>query len=109
MDLSNVLVTNYVPDPHLDLCVPGKLFEYAISRKPIVMGSNGDAKDLIEKYNLGISVAPSDIMSFKKAILTVNDINYKFNPDIKKFKSDYSINNIISLYNNVLEKIKLDS
>ena len=37
------------------------------------------------------------------------DINYKFNPDIKKFKSDYSINNIISLYNNVLEKIKLDS
>ena len=109
MDLSNVLVTNYVPDPHLDLYVPGKLFEYAISRKPIVMGSNGDAKDLIEKYNLGISVAPSDIMSFKKAILTVSDINYKFYPDIKKFKSDYSINNIISLYNNILEKIKLDS
>jgi len=109
MDLSNVLVTNYVPDPHLDLYVPGKLFEYAISRKPIVMGSNGDAKDLIEKYNLGISVAPSDIISFKKAILTVSDINYKFNPDIKKFKSDYSINNIISLYNNVLKKIKLNS
>jgi len=109
MNLSTVLVTNYVPNSHLDLYVPGKLFEYAISNKPIVMGSNGDAKDLIEKYNLGTSVAPSDIKSFKNAILTVSDINYKFKPDIKNFISDYSINNVISLYNNVLEKIKLDS
>ena len=31
--MSDILITNYVSDEHLDLYIPGKLFEYAISGK----------------------------------------------------------------------------
>ena len=44
MNLSDILVANYLPNKYMDICIPGKLFEYAISNKPIVMGSNGEAK-----------------------------------------------------------------
>ena len=50
----------------MDICIPGKLFEYAISKKPIIMGARGEAKKLIEKYTLGIAVQPTDTSSFKK-------------------------------------------
>lgn len=108
MKISTVLVTNYIPNEHLDLYIPGKLFEYAISNKPIIMGSNGDAKDFVNKFKLGISVPPSNINSFKEAILTVSNDNYKFNPDIESFTSLYSIKHVTSLYNNIFNKIKLN-
>ena len=57
MIISDILVANYLPDKHLNLYIPGKLFEYAISQKPIIMGAKGDAEKLINKYKLGISCA----------------------------------------------------
>jgi len=106
MKLSSVLVTNYVPNSHLDLYIPGKLFEYAISERPIVMGSNGDAKYFIEKYKLGIAVTPSDPISFKEAIIKVSNENYQFEPDKTKFTIDYSIDNVVQRYNTVFNQIK---
>jgi len=108
MKISTVLVTNYVPNKHLDLYIPGKLFEYAISKKPIIMGSNGDAKDFINKFKLGIAVPPSNINKFKESILAVANDSFKFNPDIKSFISLYSISHVTSLYNNIFNKIKFD-
>jgi len=49
MHLSDILVANYLPNKYMDICIPGKLFEYAISKKPIIMGARGEAKKLIEK------------------------------------------------------------
>ena len=66
MNLSDVLVANYLPNKYMDICIPGKLFEYAISNKPIVMGSNGEAKKLIEEYSLGLVARPSNIYDFEK-------------------------------------------
>ena len=105
MKISNVLVTNYVPDNHLDLYIPGKLFEYAISEKPIVMGSRGDSKEFIEKYNLGKAVPPSNPDSFVKAILEVTDKSYDFSPKSSEFKHDYSLNNVAILYDNILNQL----
>ena len=65
MNLSDVLVANYLPNKYMDICIP-ELFEYAISNKPIVMGSNGEAKKLIEEYSLGLVARPSNIYDFEK-------------------------------------------
>ena len=102
MKKSDILVTNYISDEHLNLYVPGKLFEYAISNKPIIIGSKGDAKNFIEKYNFGIVVAPSNKIAFKKAILEVTNGNYNFLPKTDKFISDYSIENILDKYENII-------
>ena len=69
MRQSDILLTNYISDEHLNLYIPGKLFEYAISRKPIVIGSRGDSKQFIENYDLGLVVPPSNKNAFMDAII----------------------------------------
>ncbi len=102
MNLSDILVANYLPNDYLDICIPGKLFEYAISNKPIIMGSKGEAKHLIEKYRLGCSVNPSDIEGFKKAVLKISSRSYKHMPDIDDFINDYSLANVSNKYERII-------
>ena len=105
MNLSKVLVSNYLPDKHLNLYIPGKLFEYAISKKPIIMGAKGDAEIFINKYKLGTVVPPSNPKSFKKAILKIIEGSYSFNPQINSFLEDYSIDNVTKKYDLIFRNI----
>ena len=104
MDISDVLVANYVSDEHLDLYIPGKTFEYAISNTPIVIGARGDAKNLIKKYKLGIVTPPSDKNSFIESILYVLGNSFDYKPKIDLFRKQYSIKNVVKLYDSILEK-----
>ena len=103
--MSTALVANYLPDKHLNLYIPGKLFEYAISKKPIIMGAKGDAEIFINKYQLGIVVPPSDPEAFKKAILKIVERSYSFNPKINNFLKDYSIENVTKKYDLILRNL----
>ena len=106
MNLSDILVANYLSNKYMDICIPGKLFEYAISRRPIVMGARGEAKYLIDKYSLGLTVAPSDVNGFTKAIQQISNESYEYNPKLKQFVSDFSLKNVSKLYDSVFEKIE---
>jgi len=103
MNKSDVLITNYISHEHLDLYIPGKLFEYAISSKPILIGAKGDAKHFINKYNLGLTVEPSDVVGFKNALLKIVDGLYDYNPSILQFTNDYSINYVTSKYRQIFD------
>ena len=101
MRMSDILVTNYLSDEHLNLYIPGKLFEYAISERPIIIGARGDAKNFIEKYGLGLVVSPSDVIGFKNAIIKISDGSFKYEPKISQFTNDYSIENVTKLYDGI--------
>jgi glycosyltransferase involved in cell wall biosynthesis len=105
MNLSDILVANYLPNEYLDICIPGKIYEYAISNKPIIMGSKGEAKEIIEKYKLGIGVSPSNIEEFKNAIISLTDGDYKFKPRITSFEDDFSLKRIANSFNKILNQI----
>lgn len=105
MNLSDVLVANYLPNKYMDICIPGKLFEYAISNKPIVMGSNGEAKKLIEEYNLGLVARPSNIYDFEKAFNKIFDSSFKFNPDLNRFVEDFSLKKVSDSYSVIFNQI----
>ena len=105
MNLSHILVANYLPNEYMDICIPGKLFEYAISRRPIVMGARGDAKCLIKQYELGLTVRPSDVEEFKEAIIQVSNGSYKFNPKTDKFVKDFSLRNVSGFYDRIFDQV----
>ena len=105
MRQSDILITNYISDEHLNLYIPGKLFEYAISRKPIVIGSRGDSKQFIEKYDLGLVVPPSNKNAFMDAIIKISNGSYKYNPKTTQFIQDYSIGNVTMEYNEIFKKL----
>ena len=105
MHLSDILVANYLPNNYMDICIPGKLFEYAISNKPIIMGARGEAKKLIEKYLLGIAVQPSDVAAFKKAILQISNGSYSYKPKTEIFVEDFSLEKVSNLYNQIFDRV----
>ena len=102
---SDRLVANYLPNDYMNICIPGKLFEYAISKRPIIMGAQGEAKNLIDDYSLGIAIPPSDINSFKEAIIKILDSPYNFEPNTEKFVRDFSLPKVIKNYNNIFEGV----
>lgn len=62
----------------------GKIFEYIASKKPILaLVDDGIAREIIQKYDLGICISPSDIHGIKNALLGICSDQYKFNPDLK--------------------------
>ena len=58
--------------------IPSKIFENAAMRIPIIMGVEGEAKDIIEGYNAGVCFAPEDETDFisKLDILLSDSIKY---------------------------------
>ena len=72
----NILISNYINNPILENYIPGKIFEYILCGKPIVMGGKGEVKKIIEKFDAGISVEPGNILKLKMAIYAIlsNDI-----------------------------------
>ena len=71
LSISHVLFSNYMNHRHLDMYVPGKMYEYISTNKPIVMGSGGECQKLIRENKLGISVEPSNPEMFAKAIIEI--------------------------------------
>lgn len=55
--------------------IPSKIFESSAMGKPTLLGVEGQAKDIIEKYNAGICFIPEDETNFiSKVLLLKNDV-----------------------------------
>ena len=48
--------------------IPSKIFENAAMGKTIILGVEGESKNIIEKYNLGLSFEPGNFNSFISAL-----------------------------------------
>ena len=60
---------------------------------------------LIQKYNLGLTVPPSDIIAFKDAIIRILDSPYEFKPKTDKFVDNFSLPTVIKYYNQIFEGV----
>ena len=90
--------------------IPSKIFEASAMGKPILLGVDGEAKDLVKKYSAGIYYEPEDYASFKKNIYLIKKelSNKKFEDGCKMLANDFSreklankmFNYIYELYEN---------
>ena len=66
---ADILLLIIYPSKWSNSILTGKLFEYIGARKPILaLTPDGEAKDLIVKEKLGITVLPKDLVGIKNAI-----------------------------------------
>lgn len=49
--------------------IPSKIFEAAALEKPILLGVEGQAQEIIEKYNAGLCFTPEDQASFLQTVM----------------------------------------
>lgn len=72
--------------------IPSKIFESAAMRKPILLGVEGQAKEIIDKFSVGISYLPENLEDFidKVDLLFSNKTLYdKFSSNCLEFARAY--------------------
>ncbi|BFP41089.1 glycosyltransferase family 4 protein [Flavobacteriaceae bacterium GF1] len=68
--------------------IPSKIFELAAMHKPILLGVEGESRDLVEKYDIGIPFEPENMTDFtEKAhwIMAQENKKYAFDDMIADF------------------------
>ena len=70
--------------------IPSKIFENIALYKPILLGVEGEAKQLIEDYDVGVSFEPENTESFINAIDNIQKIDFhKFKKNCNKMVQDF--------------------
>ena len=53
--------------------IPSKIFEAAAMEKPILLGVDGQAREIIERYNAGLYFEPENARAFKEAVFAIKN------------------------------------
>ena len=82
INISDVALVNLKRSETFKTVIPSKIFENVALYKPILLGVEGEAKDLIEHYNVGVCYIPESQSSFIEAL-----------EEIKSYKTpDFELN-----------------
>ena len=58
---------------NIDMTHPSKLFEFWSCQKPVICSSQGETKNLIDKFKGGLAIAPDDTQAMINAIIYLHD------------------------------------
>lgn len=75
MSLADVLFVHLKDTPLFKITIPSKIQTYLKIGKPILIGVNGDAADLVEKANAGIKCEPENPQSIAKSIKKISGMS----------------------------------
>lgn len=104
---SDFLIVSLINEPIFSVTVPAKTQTYIAAKKPILAIINGDVADIVNDYNLGISVDPSNIglikETFKKCIDMSDNQKTQFtNNNTKLLQTTFNKENIINRITSLL-------
>ena len=95
IDISDYSLVNLKKSNEFKNVIPSKIFENIAMYKPILLGVEGESKELLEKYKIGIAFEPEKIESFINAIFEIEKINHKvFIANCDKMLNDFNRNEI---------------
>ena len=95
IDTSDYSLVNLKKSNEFKNVIPSKIFENIAMHKPILLGVEGESKELIEKYKVGVAFEPENIESFINAISEIEQINQEdFICNCDKMLNDFNRNQI---------------
>ena len=104
IDISDYSLVNLKKSNEFKNVIPSKIFENIAMYKPILLGVEGEAKELIEKYKVGIAFEPENTESFINAISEIEQINHEdFIANCDKMLKDFNRNKIAEKMINFIE------
>lgn len=103
LDQSSVLIISLQPDPVMELTLPLKFQTYLPAHKPIFAVMKGEVRNMVEKYEIGKAVVPTDIEAISSGFewFLKNEINVSQQSDylLKEiFNRGKIISNISSMF-----------
>ncbi|MBD3273716.1 MAG: glycosyltransferase [Candidatus Marinimicrobia bacterium] len=73
IDQLDVMLVLLKRDPVFKTVIPSKLFEGMVMKKPLVVGVEGETKQIVENAGAGLTIVPESRSEFKEAILKLRD------------------------------------
>lgn len=73
MRASDALLVSLAPQPALEKCVPGKLYQCGAMRRPIIVAAAGETRALAERESAALTVAPGDASGLADAVRRLRD------------------------------------
>ena len=100
ISISDYALVNLKKSDDFKNVIPSKIFENIALYKPILLGVEGESKELINKYNVGVPFVPENINSFLNAVDKIQKFNIKIfknncNKMIKEFDREKIAENMI--------------
>ncbi|MEM9544421.1 MAG: glycosyltransferase family 4 protein [Bacteroidota bacterium] len=91
ISILDVALVNLKKSDTFKTVIPSKIFENACMLKPILLGVEGETKEIIESYNAGTSYIPEDETSFMQALDKIIDANnyIHYQQGCKALSKDY--------------------
>ena len=90
ISISDYSLVNLKKSDEFSNVIPSKIFENIALYKPILLGVEGEAKQLIEDYDVGVSFEPENTESFINAIDNIQKIDFhKFKKNCNKMVQDF--------------------
>lgn len=96
LSVMDVALVNLRKSDTFKLVIPSKIFEAAAMRKPILLGLEGETKELIEAYNAGICFEPENEQDFLEKVVQISQENIYYSCKIgcSELSVDFNRNNI---------------
>ncbi len=69
LNASDVLLVPLRNDPVFRTFIPSKMFDCLACRKPIILGVDGEAREMLETRGGGLFAIPEDLASYRDAVL----------------------------------------
>ena len=91
--------------------IPSKIFEACTMQKPILLGLEGESKELIEKYKAGLPFIPEDSNDFRKKLnLIMDNSSYtSFKKGCKSLASNYRRDYLAKKMLDVIKKVNKET
>jgi colanic acid biosynthesis glycosyl transferase WcaI len=107
--LADIALVHLKGDPLFKITIPGKTQTYMASSKPIIMGVEGDAANLVIKANAGLACIPEDPKSISDAVLKLYNLPKEELINLGKngrkyYESELSLDVMFQKLNKVFDK-----
>ena len=93
LKFSDLLLVHLKNDPLFEITIPSKMQAYMAIGKPLLVGVKGNATEIVEKNDIGITFEPDNIIKFTKALNDFSKINLKkikkISRNSKKYYENY--------------------
>ena len=95
IEISDFSLVNLKKSSEFKNVIPSKIFENIAMYKPILLGVEGESKELIDDYEVGVCFEPENKESFLNAIKDIQKLDrVSFKVNCNKMLTDFDRNNI---------------
>ncbi len=86
--------------------IPSKIFENASMLKPILLGVEGESKDIIQKYNAGVTFEPENKQDFLQSLEKIEENYTSYIEGCKKLAVDFDRKKIAKEMLDTIKSVK---